>query len=80
MCELEGISWEMLEIHMDVAGALSERDRTLTDRFSFEKASCTGEDSKTSQPNKFLCLRRVQNPVLPASQETVVNLVRQTAG
>jgi len=78
--ELDGISWEMLEIHMHLAGALSERDWILTDRLSFEKASHTGENSKTRQSNKFLCLHRAQRPVLPASQGTVLNLARQTAG
>jgi len=78
--ELDGISWEMLEIHMHLAGALSEWDWTLIDQLSFQKASCTGKDSKTRQSNKFLCRHRAQHPVPPASQKMVVKSARQTAG
>ena len=72
--ELESTSWELLEIHLHLAGALSELDWTLTDRLSFKKASSIGENSKTRQCNKFLCLHRAQHHVPPASKETVVNL------
>ena len=41
---------------------------------SSKKASSIGENTKTRQGNKFLCLHRAQHPVPPASKETVVNL------
>jgi hypothetical protein len=73
-CELDSTSQELLEIHILMAGALSEPDWTLIDRLTFEKASGIDEDSKARQFDKFLHLHEKQHPVPLASKETVVNL------
>ena len=73
-CEIGITSRELLEIHLLLAGKLSEPDWTLIDWQSFEKASHIGENSKARRCSKFLHLHRAKHPVPPASQNSMVNL------
>jgi hypothetical protein len=64
---------ELLEIHLPLAGMLSELEWTLSERLSFEKASRIGKDRKCLR-SQFLRLHTAQHTVPPASKESMVNL------
>jgi len=70
--EIERTSWELLEIHLYLADALSWTEPLLTGYHS-RRLQVLGRTAKLDSATNF-CLHRAQHHVPPASKEAVVNL------
>ena len=73
---MDNISRELLKVHLHLASVLSERDWSLFDHLTFNKATRLGEDCKTRQLKKFTRLHKTQHPTKKTT-DTVINLSDQ---
>jgi len=74
---LDNISRELLKIHLRLASVLLERDWSLIEQLTFNKATRLGEDCKTRQLQKFTRLHKTQHPTTKTTTDTVINLSDQ---
>jgi hypothetical protein len=58
--ELDNISRDLLEVHLQVASAVSKEDWSLLDKLTYQKATQVGEESKATQIRKFNHLYKTQ--------------------
>jgi hypothetical protein len=75
--ELDNISRDLLELHLQTANAVSESDWTLLHNLSYKKATRVGEESKATQIKKFTHLCKTQHPTTHTPSDTVINLSEQ---
>jgi hypothetical protein len=74
---LDSTSRELLKTHLLLANLLSEKDWTLIDRLTLDKATNVAENSKNRQLKKFTKLYNKQHPATKTMKDTVINLSDQ---